>query len=184
MRDHAPGLLKSICPLQPTGSHDYSRPICKIKMTFVAVYMIAGLIAYMYLFRKTNKEVMPACLLFFGSELGLLLCAILWPVMIPFCLIDNWIQGQEIEEKKNRKEPVQVDLSILVGNFGEALTPQSPTGKVLVKGKEYESRSVIAFIQKGTRIRVVGHSMHYLQIEPADQDDGINSVTSLRDSTS
>ena len=25
MRDHAPGLLKSICPLQPTGSHDYSR---------------------------------------------------------------------------------------------------------------------------------------------------------------
>jgi membrane-bound ClpP family serine protease len=144
-------------------------------MTFVVIYIIAGMIAYLWLFRKTNKEVMPACFLLFGSELGLLFSAILWPIMIPFCLIDNSIQEQELKEKENRKEPVKVDLSLEVGKLGEALTAQAPSGRALVDGREYETRSMLAFIPKGTKIRVVGHSMHHLQIEPADPDGVVNA---------
>ena len=139
-------------------------------MTFFTIYIIAGVVAYIGVFIKTKKGVTPACLLFDDDGLGLLFSAILWPIMIPFCLIDNAIQEQELKERENRKEPVEVDLSLEVGKLGEALTVQSPSGRSLIDGREYETRSVLAFIPKVTKIRVVGHSMHHLQIEPAGLD--------------
>lgn len=151
-------------------------------MTFIAIYFTAGLVAYIWLYIRAKKGVAPACSLFMWDDIGLLMNALLWPIMIPFSLIDNSIQEKALKEQENRKEPQKIDLSLEVGKLGEALTPQSPTGRALVDGREYETRSVLAFIPKGTKVRVVGYSMHHLQIEPADQGGVINSE-SLRSST-
>jgi membrane-bound ClpP family serine protease len=144
-------------------------------MTFVALYFISGLVAYIWLYIRAKKGVAPACSLFMWDDIGLVMNALLWPIMIPFSLIDNTIQEKALKEQENRKEPHKIDLSLEVGKLGEALTPQSPTGRALVDGREYEARSMLAFIPKGTKIRVVGHSMHHLQIEPADPDGIVNA---------
>ena len=108
--------------------------------------------------------------LFMLNGFGIWITIFLWPIIIPFTVIDNAIQERELNNRRNQEEPQRVDMGREIGKLGETLTAQSPTGRVWVDGKEYESRSTRSFISKGKKIRVVGHSMDYLQIEGVDSD--------------
>ena len=142
-------------------------------MTILAIYLFTGLLAYIWLYNRTKEGFSSAVgFSLFSDVFGILICSILWPIMIPFFVIEGQTREEELKVIENRKEYVPEDLGLLKGKIGEALTPQSPSGKALVEGKEYESRSILAFIPKGSNIRVVGHSMHHLQIEPADPVGG------------
>ena len=138
-------------------------------MIFIAIYLIAGVLAYYWLSKKTKEGYSEAVSTMFLEELpGLILCIGFWPIMIPLFLNVGRMLDKEKKEIENRKEYIPEDLSQLKGKFGETITPQAPSGKVKIEGKEYESRSALSYIKEGQRVQVVGHSMHHLQIEPAE----------------
>lgn len=152
------------------------------KMSFLAIYAIGGLLAYLWLCAK-SKESAESALGFLFCDLGaLIIGAVFWPVVVPFLAIESKIQTAEKEGRKNKKENPPVDLSLLHGKIGITKTQQSPSGRIVIDDKEYESQSVHTHIEKGTTVRVVGHSMCHLKIEPADQVESgqLRSLRSLR----
>jgi membrane-bound ClpP family serine protease len=116
-----------------------------------------------------SKESAESALGFLFCDLGaLVIGSVFWPVVIPFLFIESKIQTAEIEQRENRKEDAPEDLSLLHGKIGITKTPQSPSGRIVIDDREYESQSVHAHIEKGTSVRVVGYSMRHLKIEPAE----------------
>jgi membrane-bound ClpP family serine protease len=139
-------------------------------MTYFVIYLLLGLVGYIWMYRRKKEEIEPTSTLFATDEIGLVMLALLWPVMIPFCLIDNRIQEKAIEDEKNKTEYIPEGLSLLHGKVGVTKTSHSPSGKVTIEKNEYESQSVHSYIEKGMDVRVVGHSMRHLKIEPAEPD--------------
>ena len=144
-------------------------------MNLLVAYAIGGLLAYLWLCARSKESAESALGFLFSDPSALLIGSVFWPVVIPFLVIEGKIQAKEKNEKKNRIEYATDDLGVLEGKFGDTVTPQNPSGRVLVEGKEYESRSILAHIPKGSKIRVVGHSMRHLQIETAEPAGAINS---------
>jgi membrane-bound ClpP family serine protease len=139
-------------------------------MIWIVAYFVVGVIAVLLNSRRHEKmSVVPSGI--FAFDLWLFPIAIIfWPLVLILSNVDARIQIETVNERGNQREPEKIDISFLVGEIGETTTSQSPSGKSLVQGTEYETRSMLAFIPKGKMIRVVGHSMHHLQIEPADRD--------------
>lgn len=84
-------------------------------------------------------------------------------------------QSEKTSKKKNKEEDSAIDdastassLTKLHGRIGITKTQHSPSGITLIDGVEYESQSVLKHIEKGMSVRVVGHSMRHLKIEPAE----------------
>lgn len=53
-------------------------------------------------------------------------------------------------------QPPVADAASVVGRMGEAVTPLSPTGYILVDGRRYEASSRSGQIARGDAVRVVG----------------------------
>ena len=140
-------------------------------MIFFTTYLIAGLLAYLWLARKTKDGFESATgMLLFGEIPGLILTIALWPIMIPLFLHEGRILDREKRARENKIPDTQDALSALTGMLGDTLTHHNPSGKIVVEGREYESRSVLAYIPKGQRIKVLGYSMNHLEIEPTEPD--------------
>ena len=136
-------------------------------MTFIAIYLITGIFAYAWLARKTKSSSSEYILIGEGIP-SLLFCLALWPVAVPLFLKEGLLLDEENKKRKNQKEYVPEDLSLFHGKLGITKTPQSPSGKIIIEEKEYESQSIHNHIEKGMNVRVVGHSMRHLKIEPAE----------------
>lgn len=53
-------------------------------------------------------------------------------------------------------QPAPAEASNVMGRAGEALTPLSPSGHVLIDGRRYEAFSRSGLLPKGAEVRVVG----------------------------
>lgn len=53
-------------------------------------------------------------------------------------------------------QPPPAEASTVMGRAGEAITPLSPSGYVLIEGRRYEAFSRSGLVAKGADVRVVG----------------------------
>jgi membrane-bound serine protease (ClpP class) len=68
---------------------------------------------------------------------------------------------------KARKLKARLGADALVGSVASAMEPLAPEGHVLVEGEIWRAVCSEA-VEKGTKLRVVGHEEYLLRVAPAD----------------
>lgn len=74
-----------------------------------------------------------------------------------------------------RKLPSDMKIDNLIGSDGYATSTLDPSGIVHVGSESWSAESVGGAIEKGTRIRVVGHAGVRLKVEPIAADELLES---------
>jgi membrane-bound ClpP family serine protease len=156
-------------------------------MIWLGIYVLIGVLAILVNSRRHEKMgVIPSGI--FAFDLWLFPVAVaLWPLVILFSNIDANVQIQAKEEKERssqNKTRENEELSSLVGACGRALTILGPHGKIEIDSKQFGAVSESGYLPCDSEVRVLGVGpFSELRVGKADPDAGINSVTSLRDST-
>jgi membrane-bound serine protease (ClpP class) len=79
----------------------------------------------------------------------------------------------------SRRAPPKVGVETLIGSLGRAITDCRPDGTVRVRGEAWRARSDPP-AEADARIRVIGRAGLVLLVEPAEQEDGPDGLSSPR----
>ena len=71
----------------------------------------------------------------------------------------------DTQQKDNGYIGVDISISDLMGETGEAYTVLRPSGKVIIKGEIYDAKSEYGFIDKGEKIKVIRHETGQVYVE-------------------
>lgn len=88
-----------------------------------------------------------------GAALGVLM------LLVEFWLLPRTAWGKRMflnAAIDGTSQPPPAEAAVIVGRAGEALTPLSPSGHVLIDGRRYEAFSRSGLLPKGAEVRVVG----------------------------
>lgn len=77
-------------------------------------------------------------------------------------------QAQLHTELKDKDGFIGVDMSPeeAIGKVGEAMTDLRPAGKVIIDNKIYDATSIIEFIHRKSKVRVVKYEAAQIYVEP------------------
>ncbi|MCC5841141.1 MAG: NfeD family protein [Opitutales bacterium] len=136
-------------------------------MIWLLAYLLIGAGVYFYMVLKYSDEpddlLLPMLLLLtFEGWIAWLL----WPFSVWLWKKDAMrVRLQKLEAARARRE---VKKNPLIGAFGTALTPMTPSGKVLIEETEFPATAQYGFIPKGERVEVVSTRMSFLVVRKAE----------------